>query len=193
MKTKSDENQKESLPMSRSVRRQVAFVSVFLIVVAFFVTMYRMGVVRGSSMEPTYESGQVVLVQRRNGFSPPLKRNDVVLIRHDRDVLIKRVYRLGGEEMTDTFPYTPPMIRLSGLDDYYEQQPAIAPLSSPPPRLFVPKGYLVVLGDNIRNSEDSRVFGPLPARDVLGVVVNSPRPPYETGNAPFRPSLPPTP
>jgi signal peptidase I len=179
--------------MSRSVRRQVAFVSVFLVVVALFVTMFRMGVVRGSSMEPTYENGQVVLVQRRNRFSPPLKRSDVILVRHDRDVLIKRIYRLEDEEMTDTFPYTAAMIRHSGLDDYYEQQPAIAPVNGPPPRLFVPRGYVVVLGDNIRNSEDSRVFGPVPMRDILGVVVNSPRPPYETGNAPFRPSLPPAP
>ena len=95
--------------------------------------------------------------------------------------------------MTDTFPYTPDMIRRSGLDDYYEQQPALAPAGGPRPRLFVPKDYLVVLGDNIRNSEDSRVFGPVPIRDVLGVVVNSPRPPYETGSAPFRPTMPPSP
>ena len=101
--------------MSRSVRRQIVFVGVFLVVVLLFVTLFRMGLVRGDSMSPTYEDGQVVLVQRRSRFSPPLKHNDVILVRHDRDVLIKRVYRLEGEELTTTFPYyglTPGLRRL---------------------------------------------------------------------------------
>ena len=168
--------------MSRSVRRQIAYVIVFLVVVLLFMTMFRMGVVRGSSMEQTYENGQVVLVQRRHWFSRPLRDNDVVLIRHDRDVLIKRIYRLEGEEITNTFPYTADNVRYSGLEDYFEQVPSTLKSRRSHARLFVPKGYLVVLGDNIRNSEDSRVFGPLPASDVLGVVVNSPPPPYANAN-----------
>ena len=163
--------------MSRAVRRQVAFVALFLIVVLAFVTMFRMGVVRGISMESTYVNGQLVLVRRRNWFSAPLRHNDVILVRQNRDVIIKRVYRLENEEMTATFPYRGQDIA-AALRDYYEQKPVMRVLGGPPPRLFVPKGYLVVLGDNLRASEDSRVFGPVPERDVLGVVVNSPPPPY---------------
>jgi len=169
--------------MTRSIRRQIAFVALFLVVVVLFMTMFQMGVVRGQSMEPTYVNGQVVLVQRHNGFSHPLHRYDVVLLRHDRDVLIKRIYRLEGEELTDTlYPYTARQARRSRVVDYYEQDPPIALPGGPPPRLFVPKGYVVVLGDNIRNSEDSRAFGPVPVRDILGVVVNSPPPPYAGAN-----------
>lgn len=169
--------------MSRSVQRQVVYVAVFLVVVVLFMTMFRMGIVRGQSMEPTYENGQVVLVQRRTWFSRPLRRNDVVLLRHDRDVLIKRIYRLGGEELTnDIYPYTAEMALNRMVGDYYEQVPAIRLPGAPPPRLYVPKGYLVVLGDNIKNSEDSKDFGPVPVRDVLGVVMNSPLPPYAGAN-----------
>lgn len=171
--------------MSRSVRRQILFVAVFLVVVALFVTLFRMGIVRGDSMSPTYESGQVVLVQRRAAFSPPLKHNDVVLVRHDRDVLIKRVYRLEGEELTIAFPY---VHVVPGLEDFYEQPDT--PLPGRPSRLFVPKGYLVVIGDNLRVSEDSRYFGPVRMRDVLGVVVNSPAPPYAAAVSAGEPNAP---
>jgi signal peptidase I len=161
--------------MPSAGRRQVVFVSVFLVVVLLFVTTFRMGVVHGNSMNPTYENGQIVLVRRRNGWSGSLRRNDVVLLRVNRDVIIKRIYRLPGEELGTSFFYNAQMAQAKGLADYYEQQPQPA---GAPPRLFVPDGFLVVIGDNLKESEDSRVFGPVPVRDVLGVVVNSPPPAY---------------
>lgn len=163
--------------MSPTVRRQTLFILVFLVVVLIFVTMFRMGVVRGESMEPTYHNGQVVLVRRRNWFSAPLHRNDVVLLRKDRDVLIKRIYRLPGEEVDDTFPDVLAFSRMNGLTDYYEQKTEQTPGGSKI-HYRVPDNYLVILGDNLRVSEDSRIFGPVPMRDVLGVVVNAPGPPY---------------
>lgn len=164
--------------MSRAARRQNLFVSVFLAVVVLFVFMFRLGVVRGSSMMPTYQNGQTVLVSRRNWLSAPLRHNDVVLVSQGRDIIIKRIYRLPGEEVDDRPPYFVKRRALtSGLSDYYEQSPAIAG-SQDPPWLIVPEGYLVILGDNAPGSEDSRMFGPVPIKDVLGVVVGSPPPPY---------------
>jgi signal peptidase I len=163
--------------MSRTARRQVVFVVVFLIVVCLFMTTFRMGVVHGQSMEPTYQDGQVVLVRRRNRWSAPLHHNDIVLLRKDRDIIIKRVYRLPGEEIDRSFPDVRDTLRYTGQDIYYEQQ-VTRTNHGTETRYFVPEGYLVVLGDNLRVSEDSRVFGPVPERDVLGVVVNAPGPPY---------------
>lgn len=137
----------------------------------FFVLTYRMVVVRGESMDPTYRDGQTILARRRNWFSGPLSRGDVVVLRQDRDIIIKRIYRLPGEEITD-----PDIVRrsqTSDLKDYYEQ-PLTQTEKNKPPRLFVPEGYIAILGDNRRVSEDSRIFGPVPLRDVLGVVIASP-------------------
>jgi signal peptidase I len=167
--------------MPSSSRRQTLLVIAFLVVVVLFVTMFRMGVVRGTSMVPTYQDGQVVLVRRLHWFSPPLHRGDVVLLRQGRDVIIKRIYRLEGEEIDDSVAHVKSRALRSDLKDYYEQDP-IQPAPGVVPRLTVPKGYVVVLGDNLRGSEDSRVFGPLPISNILGVVVNSPDPPY--ANAP---------
>lgn len=170
--------------MLRAAHRQTIFVIVFLIVVVLFVFTFRLGVVRGSSMTPTYQNGQTVLVRRRNWFNVSLHRNDVVLLSQGRDVIIKRVYRLPGEELDDSHPY-----RLisrafqNGMSDYYEQKIEKTPLG-PRPRLFVPDGYLVVLGDNVTGSEDSRIFGPVPLKSVIGVVVGSPDPPYAATSRP---------
>lgn len=166
--------------MNPAVRRQLVLVAIFLGLVVYFVTTFRMGVVRGDSMEPTYHNGQVVLVRRINALKTPLHHNDVVLVRKDRDVIIKRVYRLPGEEIPHGFPFVREFTFEHLLADYYEQLPGETPESRP--RLFVPKDYLVILGDNARISEDSRFFGPVPLRDVLGVVVRSQPPPYASAD-----------
>lgn len=184
--------------MSRIARRQFIFVGVFLIVVLLFVTTFRMGVVRGESMMPTYQNGQVVLVRRHNWLSPRIKRDDVVLLRRGRDVLIKRVRYLPGDVITDwvVSQYIRLMDRTNGIGDYYEQQPGNTP--SEGPRYSLPAGFIFVMGDNRGASEDSRQFGPVPLHDVLGIVVASPPPPAPVSDqdssqegSPLVPAIPP--
>jgi signal peptidase I len=158
-------------------RRQATFIGVFLIVVLMFVTTYCMGVVRGASMEPTYQDGQVVLVRRHTILNPTLHRNDVVLLQRDRgEVIIKRIYRLPGEEVLPGYPFLIGKGQSQGLSDYYEQE-TLKTRRVVSTRFFVPHGYIAVLGDNPDVSEDSRFFGPVRISDVLGVVVDAPPPP----------------
>ncbi len=164
--------------MSSGTRRQVLFVVFFLVVVLFFVTTFRLGLVQGDSMVPTYHNGQVVLVWKKGPFCPALQRNDVILLRQRDDVIIKRIYRLPGEVVDSSFPDVRRQAFDTGLSDFYEQKTMKTP-SGDKILLTVPKGYLVVLGDNLPISDDSRVFGPVPIRDVLGVVAAPPPPPYE--------------
>jgi signal peptidase I len=161
----------------RIARRETLFICVFLVVVVLFVNTYCMGVVRGASMEPTYQDGQVVLVRRRNAFSPALHRNDVVLLQRDRgEVIIKRVYRVPGDELEPGYPYLVGLTEPRGLKDYYEQEVVKIPHGREV-HFYVPQGYIVVLGDNPDVSEDSRYFGPIPISSVLGTVADAPGPP----------------
>ena len=156
--------------MTRSMRRQFLFVCLFLMVVAAYISVFRQGVVSGDSMEPTYHNGQALLVLRRHWFSPLPKRGDVVVLRKDRDTIIKRVAYLPGDVVTNEAVLNPTLY--NNLRDYYEQQPSAANPQSPV--LIVPAGYLVVLGDNRAISYDSRSFGPVALKDVLGSVVAAP-------------------
>ena len=146
---------------------------VFLVVVALFVTTFRMGVVRGVSMEPTYVDGTVVLVRKLNRLSPSLQRGDVVLVRQGRDVIIKRVFLLPGEMLDHRPPDLLNWTHRNLLEDYYEQEP-VTTTPGVEKTYRVPVGFISVIGDNWKASEDSRIFGPVPLHDVLGVVVGSP-------------------
>ena len=111
---------------------------------------------------------------------PALHRNDVVLLQRDRgEVIIKRIYRLPGDEVIPGHPYLIRSREPRGLNDYYEQETVKTP-GGPSTRYFVPRGYIAVLGDNPDVSEDSRFYGPVPIADVLGTVVDAPGPPVNT-------------
>lgn len=158
-------------------RRQTLFIVAFLVVVLFFVTTYCMGVVRGHSMDPTYQDGQVLLVKRRTPFNSKLHRNDVVLLQQDRgEVIIKRIFRLPGEEVPTGYPYLVGVMEPHGLKDYYEQTTTKTP-EGVTTTYYVPQGYVAVLGDNPDVSEDSRFFGPVPVSSIIGMVVDAPPPP----------------
>lgn len=161
----------------RRPRRQTVFVMVFLVVALAFATTLRLSVVRGRSMESTYENGDVVLVRRMNRFVRPLQRDDVVLVRQGGEVIIKRVYRLAGETLPEGFPYVLDITRLNHLLNRYQSRTVKTPQGSEVD-YTVPPGYIVLLGDNLRNSSDSRFFGPVKLDSVLGLVVNAPPPPY---------------
>ena len=156
--------------MNRAMRRQFFFVCLFLLVVTAYVSVFRQGVVSGDSMEPTYHNGQALLVLRRHSFSPLPQRGDVVVLKKDRDTIIKRVAYLPGDIITNQAVIEKTFS--NNLADYYEQQPA--PEARLAPVLIVPAGYIVVLGDNREISYDSRSFGPVALKDVLGSVVAAP-------------------
>jgi len=163
--------------MQRSMRRQFFSVCLFLVVVAAYASLFRQGVVSGDSMEPTYHSGQALLVLRRHGFSPLPKRGDVVVLRKDRDTIIKRVAYLPGDIITNESVIAPTFN--NNLDDFYEQTPPSDKHHNA--TLIVPAGYIVVLGDNRAISYDSRSFGPVSLKDVLGSVVAAPSGPPDIG------------
>lgn len=141
---------------------------------------WQVGVVSGASMEPSFRSHQIILINRRYYQRHPLRRGDVVILRADGMVLIKRIYALGGDSFwtllnTDDGELYREIIEPTRLAKIRRLMPLIP--SYRLTRTTVPAGMIYVVGDNTNASLDSRSFGPVPISAVLGRVNNAPRPP----------------
>src|SRR5438128_1715149 len=58
---------------------------------------FRLGVVCGSSMEPTYHNGQPILVDQGYYRRHPIQHGDVILLHVQGETLIKRVFACSGD------------------------------------------------------------------------------------------------
>ncbi len=140
------------------------------VLIALFINAFlaQATVVRGQSMEPTLHDNERVIVEKisyRLMGGP--HRGDVVVLRLEgaHDMLIKRVVALpgetvavqGGQVFVDGMPLTESWAVRQGGPDY-------------PPTL-VPEGHVFVMGDNRSHSNDSRSFGPVPLKNIIGHAV----------------------
>ena len=122
-------------------------------------------------------------------FDPP-KRGDIIVFdppNGDSKPYIKRVIGTAGEtvEIHDGNVYVngikldEPYIR-AGITDCgtTDGKP------DPCPTVVVPEGDVFVLGDNRRNSSDSRVFGPVPIDNIIGKAIVTYWPLEDVGRVP---------
>ena len=145
--------------------------------------------VEGSSMEPTLEGGQYLLVNKLVylGFDPqdlrrfvpfvevdrgdtfypfhPPRRGEIIIFHFPRDPsrdFVKRVIGLPG----DTVEIRKGEVYVAGekLDEPYITDRQRRSMAS----VEVPEGSYFVLGDNRRFSNDSRDWGPVPADQLVG-------------------------
>ena len=125
-------------------------------------------VIRQPSMEPGLVSGDRIVVNRLayRGWAPA--RGDVIVFAFPKDLkrtFVKRVIAAEGEtvELRDNKVF---------VNGNAIAEPYVKPGDYPPygPEA-VPIGKVFVLGDNRRESEDSREWGLLPKNYLLGKVL----------------------
>ena len=156
----------------------VSFVLVFGFVRPFVVEAFW---IPSASMVPTLKYGDRVLVNKFiYRFTEP-QRGDIIVFKSvegDGQDLIKRVVGVPGDEIA---------VRRGKL--FVNGEPQNEPYVNKkfPDRSFyapttVPKDHVFAMGDNRANSQDSRVFGPVPEENIEGEAFLRFWPPHRIGS-----------
>lgn len=127
---------------------------------------YRPIVVSGASMAPTYNDWQLIVADRR---LPQLQRDDVVVIKTEKGVLLKRVAYVAGDSY----------LQWNKMGENWDMV-QVVPSKNLAPDCYrvatVPADHIYVVGDNLTRSSDSRNFGPVPVSDVIAWLPGAPKP-----------------
>jgi len=143
---------------------------IFLVIQNFVAQPYR---VQQQSMERTLEPDQYVLVDKLSPRFDTYKRGDIVVFNPPADLaqgdgtpFIKRVIGVGG----DTIQVRDNRIWVNdvALDEPYIYDRQDTLVTGSQSEWVIPEGDLFVMGDHRANSADSRVFGPIETRNVIG-------------------------
>lgn len=135
--------------------------------------------ISGHSMEPTFFNNESVVVFKlayglsspsRNSFliqwSGP-KREDIVIFLHNNKIVTKRCVAVSGDHLdfsTDSGYILTVNNRVISLtpSEYGKMQNFHE----------VPEGYVMVLGDNLSDSVDSRDYGFVSVKNITGKIIN---------------------
>lgn len=140
------------------IKEMVPYVIIVLIVVlirTFIITPVR---VVGSSMYPTLEDSNIILLKK---YDKNYERFDVVVFYRNNERLIKRIIGLPGEtiEYKDNNLY---------INDLLVEDIKLNIKTTSFNKVTIPNDSYFVLGDNRIDSLDSRIIGVISKKDIIG-------------------------
>jgi signal peptidase I len=122
-----------------------------------------------ASMEPTLRPGDHVLVEKLSVRFRSPRRGDLVVFHEpgDGSLAVKRVVGVAGDRVA----IEDGLLALNGRlrHEPYVDQPSVDSLYFGP--VVVPRDRVFVLGDNRADSRDSRAYGAVPRRSLVGRVL----------------------
>uniref|UniRef100_A0A8C6J0X3 Mitochondrial inner membrane protease subunit n=3 Tax=Psittaciformes TaxID=9223 RepID=A0A8C6J0X3_MELUD len=104
----------------------------------------------GPSMEPTIQNCDIVFSENLSRHFYCIRKGDIVIVKSPNDPksnICKRVIGLEGDKVCTSNP-----------SDFLKSHS------------YVPKGHVWLEGDNLRNSTDSRCYGPVPYGLIRGRI-----------------------
>lgn len=166
------QNNHSSVDQASGRKRTIGFLLAFGVVFSlFFVlhTRYTIHPVSGSSMEPTIQDGQYVLIERSQKFQ---RYATIAFSATDQEgMFIKRIIGVPGDKMTirgnllilslETKSKFDSTVQVKLSDQVAEQLKG---------KKEIPTGYYFTLGDHMDVSNDSRNFGLIKKTQVEGIL-----------------------
>ena len=147
---------------------QYAIIIVVVVLIRMFIITPV--VVSGGSMKPNLQDGELLL-ERKIGYNgSSIKRFDIVIIKEEKEEIIKRIIGLPGEHISyksNKLYVNDKLVeenfKFRDTSDFNLEE--ICSCSS------IPEGKYLVLGDNRPISKDSRTIGLIDEKDILGKAV----------------------
>ncbi len=148
----------------------IVYISIAVVVILTIKYVFSLEQVVGPSMEPNYKSGDLLFLNKISyRFKEPRLFDVVVIANDDTKYMIKRIIGLPG----DTIEYKDNKLYINGevTKEYFNISGVTKDFSLEQfDYEVIPEGYYFVLGDNRENSKDSRVYGLISRKDIIGKV-----------------------
>lgn len=149
-------------------------------------------VVEGESMHPTFESGDYLIVDELSYHLHAPHRGDVIVFRYPNDpsvFYIKRIIGLPGETVNITNGQVT-ITKTDGTTLTLDESYIVNEDATYSGSTVVGSGDFFVMGDNRPKSSDSRTWGLLPQKNIVGRAFVRLLPAKEIGLAPGAVSVP---
>ena len=148
--------------MNEKVKEIISYIIVIIVVIfvkQFIITPIR---VNQSSMNNTLYDKDIMILDKISYRFSDIKRFDIVVIKKDKEYLIKRVIGLPGE----TVEYKDNKLYINGelVEESFNHKDTEDYILNKE----IPEGYYFVVGDNRPDSLDSRYIGLINKKDILG-------------------------
>jgi signal peptidase I len=158
------------MKMNEKVKKVIKeiFSIIIVIVIGILIKIYIFCPVKvqGTSMYPTLHDKDYMIMNAIGYYLNGLERFDIVVVKTDNDMIIKRVIGLPGE----TIEYKDNALYVNGeeIEEEFTHDITHNFKLSEINVEVIPEGYYFVVGDNRGNSSDSRTIGLISKNQIKG-------------------------
>lgn len=143
------------------------YIIAIVVILIFAIYVVSFQEVIGPSMNNTLKSGDITVVNKLVFRLRNIKRNEIVSLKKDDKIMVKRIIGLPGEhiEYKDNILYVDGE-KIKDVTGTFTKDFKLESIGYD----TIPKDMYLVLGDNRTNSSDSRTFGLVKKSDIIGKV-----------------------
>lgn len=157
--------------MFNHFKRFVKYYPFILLIFIILLSHFKLIMVRGISMYPTYQNNQLLIAKTINNYQE-ININDIVVCEIEGNTIIKRIKYKENQNIYYYFDSNSSEIKIIDEQTFiYLNNHPIARNKTLLQKITVPKNYIYLLGDNLECSDDSRRFGPISFNNIKYKIV----------------------